>query len=89
MSKDTVIGIFNYAEEKSYLKILIRRFWEKSGVEGGLVALQFFWSLKKGMGTFNFRYNEPSLEVLGSLGRCDHPLRKTTTKNKKQINTHP
>ena len=31
-------------------------FWEKKmSVGGGLGALQFFWSLKKGTRTFNFR----------------------------------
>ena len=44
ISKHRVIGTFNYAEEKSYLKILIRRFWEKSGVGGGLVALQYLFA---------------------------------------------
>ena len=30
-------------------------FWEKMSVGGGLGALQFFWSFKKGTRTFNFR----------------------------------
>ena len=30
-------------------------FWEKMSVGGGLVALKFFWSLKKGTKIFNFR----------------------------------
>ena len=48
MSNGIVIGPFKY---KSNLKILIGRFWEKSGMGGGLVALQFFESLKKGTRT--------------------------------------
>ena len=54
-------------------------------VGGGLDALQFFRSLKKGTRTFHFRWNEPSCEILGPLGRYDDPWKK----NKKQINTHP
>ena len=41
-----------------------------------LGALQFFWSLKRGTRTFHFRYNEPSYEILGPLGRCDDPWEK-------------
>ena len=40
ISKDIVIGPFNYAEQNSNLKILIGRFWKK-GRGRGLVALQF------------------------------------------------
>ena len=56
-------------------------------VGGGLGALQFFGSLKKGTRTFNFRWNEPSCDILGPLGRYDHP-EKNKQKNK-QINMHP
>ena len=42
ISKDIVIQPFNYAEQNNYLKIFIRRFWEKSGVRGGLVTFRFF-----------------------------------------------
>ena len=62
-------------------------FWKIISVGGGLGALQFFWSLKKGTRTFHFRSNEPSCNILGPLGRYDHPWKKTTTN--KQINTHP
>ena len=48
-------------------------------VGGGLSALQFFWSLKKGTRTFHFRSIEPSREILGPLGRCDHPWEKKQT----------
>ena len=54
ISKDIVIGHFNYAEQKNYLKILIGRFWEISNMEGGIFALQFSWSLKKGTRIFHF-----------------------------------
>ena len=40
-------------------------------VGGGLDALQFFWSLRKGTRTFHFRQNEPSCDILGPLGRYD------------------
>ena len=32
-----------------------------------------FLSLKKGTGTLNFGWNEPSLDILWPLGRYDHP----------------
>ena len=53
--KDIIIMVFDYAEQNGYLKILIRWLWEKNSVGGGLGALQFFWSLKKGTKTFYFR----------------------------------
>jgi hypothetical protein len=71
-----VIGPFNYAEEKSYLKILIGLFWEKSDVGGGLAAFQYFWSLKKDRRTFHFNENEPYPDLLGLLGQYDHPWEK-------------
>ena len=49
ISKDMVIGPFNYVEKNSYLKILIGRFWGKSGIGGGQVAVQFFGHLKRGL----------------------------------------
>ena len=49
---------------------------------GGLGALQFFWSLKKGTRTFHFGSNEPSRKILGPLGRYDHPWKKKTKTNK-------
>ena len=52
---------------------LIRRLWEKISVGGGLGALQFFWSLKKGTRTFHVCSNKPSRKILGPLGRYDHP----------------
>jgi len=48
----------------------------------GLGALQFFWSLKKGTRTFQFRYNEPSCDILGPLGRYDDPWVKNKQTNK-------
>ena len=50
---------------------------------GGLGAFQLFWSLKKGTRTFNFRQNEPFRNILGPLGRYDHPWGK---KKQKQTN---
>ena len=41
----------------------------------------YFLSLKKHTRTFNFRLNEPSLNILGPLVRFDHPWKK--------IYTHP
>ena len=55
---------------------------------GGLGALQFFWSLKKGTRTFHFRQNEPSCNILGPLGRYDDPWGKEKKKQKKTINKH-
>jgi len=57
-------------------------------VGGGLDALQFLWSLKKGTRTFHFRQNEPSCDILGPLGRCDDPWgkEKKNKKTKKQKN---
>jgi hypothetical protein len=52
---------------------------------GGQVALQFFWSLKKGTRTFNFRSNEPSYDILVLLDLYDHPWEKKTNK---QTNKH-
>ena len=52
--KDMVIWPFNYVEQNSNLRILIGRFWEKSGVERGLGAPQFFGHLKRSLG-LNFR----------------------------------
>ena len=58
-------------------------------VGGGLDALQFIWSLKKGTRTFPFRYSEPSCDILGPLGRYDDPWKKTKkNKKKKQTNKH-
>ena len=44
-------------------------------VGGGLGALQFFSSFKKGTRTF-FRSNEPSRKILGPLGLYDNPWEK-------------
>ena len=44
----------------------------------GLDALQYFWSLRKGTRTFNFRSNEPSRKILGPLFRNDQPWKKKT-----------
>ena len=55
-------------------------------VGGGLGALQFFWSLKKGTRTFYFRSNEPSRKILGPLGRYNHPWEKEKNKKQKQTN---
>ena len=54
-------------------------------VGGGLGALQFFGSLKKGTRTFHFRENEPSCDILAPLGRYDDPWENKT---KKQTNKH-
>ena len=64
-------------------------FWEKMSVGGGLGALQFFWSLKKGTRPFKFRYNEPFRDILGPLSRYDHPWGKKNKQKNKQINTYP
>jgi len=45
-SKGMVTGPFNYDEENSYLKVLIRRIWEKRGGGGGQVALYSSWLVK-------------------------------------------
>ena len=49
-------------------------------VGGGLGALRFFWSLKKGTRTFHFRSEEPSHIILGPLSRYDHPCEKENNK---------
>ena len=69
-------------------KMAISKFWsvdfgKNTSVGGGLDALQFFWSLKKGTRTFHFRLNEPSHDILGRLGWYDHPWEKNNKKNKK------
>ena len=67
----------------SYLRILIRRLREKMSVEGGLGALQFFWSLKKGTRTLHFRSNEALLQNSRTTGSIrSHPWEK----EKKQTN---
>ena len=66
--KGIVVGPFSYDEQNGYLKILIGRFWGKRDGEEGLVALQSFWSFKKGTKIFNFGFNEPSRDILGPLG---------------------
>ena len=43
---------------------------------GGLGALQFFWSLKKGTRNFHFRSKESPHKILESLGQYDHPREK-------------
>ena len=63
-------------------KFLSGDFGKKMSMGGGLVALHFFWSLKKGTRTFNFRSNEPSHDILGPLGRYDHPWGKEKKTNK-------
>ena len=68
MFKGIVIGPFNYNEEICYLKILNGRFWGKRGREGGLVALQSFWSFKKGARALSFHSNEPYRDIFGPLG---------------------
>ena len=50
-----------------------RTILERKWRGGGLVAVQFFRSLKKGTRNFNFRLNEPSFHILGPLGGYDHP----------------
>ena len=62
-------------------KMAISEFWpvdfgKTISVGGGLAALQFFWSLKKGTRAFHFRQNEPSFDILGPLGRYDDPWEK-------------
>ena len=54
----------------------------------GLVALQSIWSLKKGTRTFNIRSNEFFPDILGSLGRYDHPWEEKNLKNKHQQSYH-
>ena len=70
ISKGIVIRPFEYVEQNGYLKLLIGQFWEKRTLMG-LVTLQPFWS--KGTKTFNLRSNELTPEILGSLGRLNHP----------------
>ena len=43
------IRFFDYSEQNSYLKILIRRLWVKMSVGWDLAALQFFGHLKKAL----------------------------------------
>ena len=57
--------------------------WGKMSVGGGLVAVQFFWSLKNDTKTFNLHFNEPSRNILGPLGRYDHLWEKTPNKTNK------
>ena len=67
--RDIVIMVFDYAEQNGLSKNFDPLTLEKElSVGGGLGALQFFWSLKKGTRTFHFRYNEPSCDILGPLG---------------------
>ena len=47
LSKDIVIGPFNYSEKSSYFRIVIERFCGKSALRGSVVVLQFFWSLRE------------------------------------------
>ena len=61
-------------------KFLSDDFGEKIGVGGGAVALQSFWSLKKGTKTFNFHSNAPSPDLLGSLFQYDQPWEEETNK---------
>ena len=74
--KDMVTRLFDYPEQNGNLKILIRWLWQKMIVGGGQVALQSFWSLKKGIKTFNFRSNELTCNILGPLGRYDQNWKK-------------
>ena len=72
-------------------KMAISEFWsdyfgKKMSLGGGLGALRFFWSLKKGTRTFHFRSNEPSRKILGPLGWYDHPWEKE--KKNEQTNKH-
>ena len=46
--KGIVVGPLNYVESNDHLKILIGCLWGKGDQEWRLVALQSFWSLKKG-----------------------------------------
>ena len=50
---------------------------EKRGDGVGLVVLQSLWSIKKGIITFNFLLNEPSLNIVEPPGKHDHPGEKT------------
>ena len=77
ISKDIVIGFFNYAEQNSYLKILIGRFLEKAWHGRGPSCPPFFWSFNKSTRSFHYRYNEPSSDILGQL--CQY--KKKTKKN--------
>ena len=72
-------------------KMAISEFWsdyfgKKMSVGGGLGALWFFQSLKKGTRTFHFRSNELSCKILGPLGRYDHPWEKE--KKQQKTNKH-
>ena len=78
MYKSMDIGPFNYDEQNGCLKISIGQFWGKRGWGRGPSCPPIFLSIEKGPRTFNFRSNEPSHDILGPLGRCDHPWKKNT-----------
>jgi hypothetical protein len=59
-------------------------FGKQMSVGEGLVALHFFGHLKRALDLLIF-VNEPSRDILGPLGRYDHPWGK----KQQQINTHP
>ena len=60
-------------------------FGKPMSMGGGLGALIFFWQLEKGTIAFNFRSNEPSHVILGSLGQYNHPSEKTKYIKKKKF----
>ena len=47
-------SVFQLCEQNGYPKIFIGRFWEKSGMGGGLVAIKFFGQLKTELDLFIF-----------------------------------
>ena len=75
-SKKQLLDVFDYAEQNGYLKILTRWLWENNERGRGSSCPKKFWSLKKGTRTSNICLNEPFREILGSLGRYDHPWEK-------------
>ena len=55
----------------------------KSDITGGLVVLQFLWSVKEGTRTFNFPQNESSYDDIGPLDQYNYPWGKKPKKRKK------
>jgi len=63
--KDIVNGLFNHVEQNDCLRILSYEFQEKRDERGASCPPFFFGFFKRSPTTFNFRLNEPFLDILG------------------------
>ena len=73
--RDIVIRLLTMQNKMNITKFGSDDFGQKGTLEGARDP-PIFWSIKKCTTAFNYRSNEPSSDLLGSLVRYDHPWKK-------------